>query len=114
MENETISKISNDPIASFSPFAPSSLGYQFCQAHGLILIKSQFGLVAVLPVGMAQVSSVVLNKKIIPSRENPFPKVKKGDELSHFLFGGSDIVSCSKRIARVNIAREENETCKMI
>lgn len=70
--------------------APDSPGYQFCQARGLIVIEStnpDIGKVAVLPVGMSQVSSVVILDNIKPGA-----KVKKGDELSYFQFGGSDIV----------------------
>ncbi|CAB4475712.1 unnamed protein product [Rhizophagus irregularis] len=100
IDNETLSETSNVPIR---PEAPDNPGYQFCQSRGLVIIKSQFGLVAVLPVGMAQVSSVVLNDKIIPSRENPNPKVKKGDEISHFQFGGSDIVLVFQKDSNVDV-----------
>jgi phosphatidylserine decarboxylase len=63
-------------------------GYQFLQARGIIIIESsQFGKVAVLPIGMAQVSSVVPKKGL-----KPMDYVRKGDEISHFEFGGSDIV----------------------
>ncbi|CAG8797290.1 12558_t:CDS:1, partial [Racocetra persica] len=66
--------------------APDSPGYQFCQARGLFVIQSpKIGYVAVLPIGMAQVSSVILTKK-------EGDEVKKGDEISYFQFGGSDIV----------------------
>ena len=34
-------------------------GYQFIQTRGLIVIQSKIGKVAVLPLGMAQVSSIV-------------------------------------------------------
>jgi len=37
-------------------------GYQFCQTRGLAVIDSPIGLVACLPMGMAQVSSVVCRK----------------------------------------------------
>ncbi|KAF8454288.1 phosphatidylserine decarboxylase-related protein [Kalaharituber pfeilii] len=64
--------------------APDVPPYQFLQARGLIVIDSPIGLVAVLPIGMAQVSSVKLST-------HEGAKVKKGDEISYFQFGGSDI-----------------------
>ncbi|VDC00406.1 unnamed protein product [Peniophora sp. CBMAI 1063] len=71
------------------PDAPNSPGYQFLQARGLVLIDTEgfgnFGLVAVLPIGMAQVSSVVLSVK-------KGQELKKGDEIAYFQLGGSDIV----------------------
>jgi len=45
------------------------------------------GHVAVLPVGMSQISSVVFESAVTAGAE-----VKKGDPLGRFLFGGSDIV----------------------
>lgn len=46
------------------PDAPDTPGYQFLQTRGLGLIESPtLGKVVVLPIGMAQVSSVVLHFK---------------------------------------------------
>ncbi|KAL3478031.1 phosphatidylserine decarboxylase-domain-containing protein [Aspergillus californicus] len=74
--------------------APDDAGYQWCQTRGLIIIDTVIhGKVAVLPIGMAQVSSVVIKVK-------KGDCVQKGDEISHFLFGGSDIVIVfEKRVA---------------
>ncbi|PIL23623.1 hypothetical protein GSI_14936 [Ganoderma sinense ZZ0214-1] len=66
--------------------APNSPGYQFLQARALILIENKIGLVAVLPIGMAQVSSVVLSVK-------EGDTVKKGQEIAFFQLGGSDVVT---------------------
>jgi len=60
-------------------------GYQFHQDRGLIVIESPVGLVAVLPIGMAQVSSVNLTAKV-------GLRLAKGEEFGYFAFGGSDIV----------------------
>eukprot|EP00483_Globobulimina_turgida_P010452 UN10473 len=38
---------------------------------------------------MGEVSSIVFNQKIIPSKTNPKPVVQKSDELGNFAFGGS-------------------------
>ncbi len=60
-------------------------GYQFTQARGLIIIESPIGLVAVLPIGMGQVSSVNLTAEVGAS-------LAKGEEFGYFTFGGSDII----------------------
>ncbi|EIT75611.1 hypothetical protein AO1008_08470 [Aspergillus oryzae 100-8] len=66
--------------------APDNAGYQWCQTRGLVVIQTKdYGKVAVLPIGMAQVSSVVMTVK-------KGDHVKKGDNISYFQFGGSDVV----------------------
>ena len=61
--------------------------YQFNQERGLIVVDSpDVGLVAVLPIGMAYVSSVNLTPEVGAT-------LQKGDEFGYFLFGGSDIVT---------------------
>jgi phosphatidylserine decarboxylase precursor len=65
--------------------APDGAGYQFSQTRGLIIFDSPVGLVAVLPIGMAQVSSVNMTA-VVGSYFN------KGDEFGYFQFGGSDII----------------------
>ncbi len=74
--------------------APDNPGYEFMQARGLIVIESEIGLVAVLPMGMAQVSSVV-----ITAEEGV--TLQKGEEISYFQFGGSDIVMVFERDSNV-------------
>ena len=59
--------------------------YQFTQARGLIIIESPLGLVAVLPIGMGQVSSVNLTAEVGAT-------LAKGEEFGYFTFGGSDII----------------------
>jgi phosphatidylserine decarboxylase len=61
-------------------------GYQFTQDRGLIIIDSPLGMVAVLPIGMAQVSSVTLTAEAGVT-------LSKGEEFGFFSFGGSDIVT---------------------
>ncbi|OJZ84341.1 hypothetical protein ASPFODRAFT_166048 [Aspergillus luchuensis CBS 106.47] len=81
------------PIYSSGPVyrgaeATDKEGYQFLQARGIIIIENdKIGTVAVLPIGMAQVSSVVVRDDLKPGAT-----INKGDEISHFEFGGSDIV----------------------
>lgn len=62
------------------------LGYQFTQDRGLIILKTAIGLVAVLPIGMAQVSSVNLTPDL-------GAVLHKGEEFGYFSFGGSDIIT---------------------
>lgn len=65
--------------------APDGAGYEFNQTRGLIIFESSIGLVAVLPIGMAQVSSVNM-----VAVEGAY--LNKGDEFGYFMFGGSDII----------------------
>ncbi len=55
--------------------------------RAIILIEAdnpKIGLMGVMPIGMAEVSSCVLDEKIKPGY-----KIKKGEELGYFQFGGS-------------------------
>lgn len=70
-------------------------GYQFIQTRGLIVIDSPIGLVAVLPIGMGPVSSVILTAEVGRT-------LRKGEEISYFQFGGSDIVMVFE--ARSNVS----------
>ncbi|KAL6234176.1 phosphatidylserine decarboxylase-domain-containing protein [Aspergillus navahoensis] len=66
--------------------APDDASYQWCQTRGLTVIGTVVhGEAAVLPIGMAQVSSIIVTVK-------KGDCVRKADEISYFLFGGSDIV----------------------
>ena len=65
----------------------NSLSWQSVETRGCVLIRTAYGMVAVIPVGMGQVSSVNFVETVKPGTE-----VKKGDELGYFLFGGSDCV----------------------
>ena len=81
---------------------PNSPGYQFLQARALILIKTKdIGHVAVLPIGMAQVSSVLLSVKKNDT-------VKKGQEIACFNLGGSDVVMVFEKDAKVNLDEWKN------
>lgn len=81
-------------------------GYQFLQLRGMIVIDSPIGLVAVLPIGMAQVSSVVINVK-------KDQKVKKGEEISLFQFGGSDVVIVFEEGCRLNLTAQVGQHYNM-
>ncbi|WP_242893857.1 phosphatidylserine decarboxylase [Actinomadura litoris] len=85
--------------------APDSPGYQFAQARGLVVLETAIGLVAVLPIGMAQVSSV--NLSVAPN-----DTVEKGAEIAYFQFGGSDIVVLFAE-SDVDITAKEHTHYKM-
>jgi phosphatidylserine decarboxylase len=65
--------------------APDNAGYQFAQARGLVVLDTPIGLVAVLPIGMGLVSSVIITAEVGVT-------LRKGEEISYFQFGGSDII----------------------
>lgn len=111
--------------------AQDETGYQFVQCRGLLVLESAIGKVAILPMGMAQVSSVVF---VTPKAEGQKPIVltpaekkgldyqqqvdllnkkinnalvgkhlAKGEMFSFFQFGGSDIVTVFERKANMNV-----------
>lgn len=69
----------------------SENGYEFNQARGIVILDTSnspygdVGLVAAVPVGMCQVSSVNMTAQVGNIME-------KGDEFGYFLFGGSDVI----------------------
>ena len=65
--------------------AVEGTGYQFIQTRGLVVLDTGVGLVACLPVGMAQVASVVITAEVGTA-------LRKGEEMGYFQFGGSDCV----------------------
>jgi phosphatidylserine decarboxylase precursor len=74
-------------------------GYQFVQTRGLIVIESPIGLVACLPMGMAQVSSVVITAEVGVT-------LRKGEELGYFQFGGSDFVMVFEHASNVELTSQ--------
>ena len=128
-----------EPINTITPRryldADDNTGYQFVQCRGLLVIDNpSLGKVAILPMGMAQVSSVVfvepgthdpivltpeeqagldynqqaakLNKKI--HRKMVGKHLEKGEMISYFQFGGSDCVMVFERKANVNVTAFTN------
>ena len=81
--------------------AGDGTGYQFYQTRGLIVFDSPVGLVAVLPIGMAQVSSVNMTA-VVGSFLN------KGEEFGYFQFGGSDIVLLFQEDSGIEVTAAPN------
>lgn len=83
-----------------------NLGYQFAQSRGLIVLETPIGLVAVLPIGMCQVSSVIMTAEVGVT-------VRKGEELSYFQFGGSDIILLFEAASNVSLSAQPKLHYKM-
>lgn len=75
----------------FAASDSATSGYEFSQTRGVVTIDTSasdggdIGIVAVVPVGMAHVSSVVLTA--VEGKH-----MSKGEEFGYFQFGGSDII----------------------
>jgi phosphatidylserine decarboxylase len=111
--------------------AADATGYQFVQCRGLLVLETVIGKVAVLPMGMAQVSSVVFTRPraegyqpiVLTAKEKQGldyqqqvdrlndelrealvgKQLAKGEMFSFFQFGGSDCVVVFERKANVNV-----------
>jgi phosphatidylserine decarboxylase len=89
-------------VAESAGLDPTAQGVSFgaevaANTRGLMFIEStasRIGMVALLPVGMSEISSVT-----ITAAEGQ--QVKKGDELGYFSYGGSDIVIVFQRNSNV-------------
>jgi phosphatidylserine decarboxylase len=78
---------------------PDEAGYEFSQARGLVVLDTLIGLVAVLPMGMSQVSSVIVTAEVGVT-------LRKGEEISYFQFGGSDIVVLFEAASNVSFTAQ--------
>jgi phosphatidylserine decarboxylase len=87
-------------------------GWQNIETRGCVIIETEkYGLVALLPIGMSQVSSVNFEDTIKVG-----DAVKKGDMLGYFLFGGSDFVLLFQSHVdfKLTVPKESNGTYKHI
>lgn len=87
-------------------------GWQSIETRGCVIMETDdFGLVALLPLGMSQVCSVNFEKNIQVGT-----KVKKGDMLGYFLFGGSDFMMIFQKKAgfKMDIAKDEKSSYKKL
>jgi phosphatidylserine decarboxylase len=85
------------PVRNFD--APDNAGYQFTQARGLVVMETPIGLVAILPIGMCQVSSVLITAEVGMT-------LRKGEEISYFQFGGSDIIVLFEAASNVSFTAQ--------
>ena len=70
------------------------------------MLSTPIGLVAVLPIGMSHVSSVVITAEVGAT-------LRKGEELSYFQFGGSDIVVLFESSSNVSFTAQPGTHYKM-
>ena len=79
--------------------------WQSIETRGLVIVETDgYGLVAIMPIGMSQVSSVCFEKEVQVGQ-----RVEKGDMLGCFLFGGSDIVLIFQSDVEVEMVAEQVE-----
>uniref|UniRef100_UPI003FEE6BFE phosphatidylserine decarboxylase n=1 Tax=Gemmiger formicilis TaxID=745368 RepID=UPI003FEE6BFE len=67
-------------------------GWQMIETRDCVILDTEYGLVAILPIGMSQICSCNWEESVQVGAE-----VKRGDPMGYFLFGGSDIVMVFQR-----------------
>jgi phosphatidylserine decarboxylase precursor len=81
-------------------------GWQFIETRGYVIVQTaDYGLVAVIPVGMSQISSVNFEDDVQVGAV-----FQKGDMLGYFLFGGSDCVMLFQKDAGFQLTATGNDT----
>ncbi len=86
VQNVALEVAWNSTQGKYDPI--DSTGWQFSQTRGYVIVDTgKYGLVALIPMGMAQVSSVNFEDDV-----NVGTTHEKGDMLGNFLFGGSDFI----------------------
>jgi phosphatidylserine decarboxylase precursor len=87
-------------------------GWQSIETRGLVILETKdYGTVALIPVGMSQVSSVKFEKEVKVGKY-----FSKGDPLGYFLFGGSDFIMLFQKDSgfKMTAPKEKNGTYKHI
>lgn len=87
-------------------------GWQSIETRGCVILETEdYGLVALLPIGMSQVSSVNFEKNLKVG-----DVVKKGDMLGYFLFGGSDFVTIFQKglTFDLTVSRDADGYCHIL
>ncbi len=109
-ENVALEVAWNSEQGKYIPI--DSTGWQFTQTRGYVIVDTgEYGLVALIPMGMAQVSSVNFEENVQVESIH-----KKGDMLGNFLFGGSDFIVLFQEKAGFELTapKEENPNSKNI
>ncbi len=86
--------------------------------RALIFIEADdpaIGLMCVMPIGMSEVSSCIINPEILKGlkKKNPKVRVEKGDELGYFQFGGSTHCLIFQKDVIDRFTVEKDETVEM-
>ncbi|MCG6940448.1 MAG: phosphatidylserine decarboxylase [Thiohalocapsa sp.] len=83
-----------------------STGWQFSQTRGVVIVDTgDTGLVALIPMGMAMVSSVQFEDDVTVGSSHA-----KGDMLGNFLFGGSDFVIVFQKQVGFELTAPKDDT----
>ncbi|MGA9594953.1 MAG: phosphatidylserine decarboxylase [Acidimicrobiia bacterium] len=112
----------NAPDGAEPGSAKGGEGYEFTQARGVITIDmagspyGDIGVVAVVPIGMCQVSGVNMTHPAQLMHDEPGSPLygpggyecQKGEVFGYFTFGGSDIIVLFQERAQVQPLRETN------
>ena len=81
-------------------------GWQMIETRDCVILDTEeYGLVAVLPIGMSQICSCNWEENLSVGS-----KVEKGDPMGYFLFGGSDIVMVFQAGVQVKLLCPEDES----
>ncbi len=76
------------------------VGFQMVETRACAIIETaDYGLVAMLPVGMSQICSVNWLSSLQVGQT-----LKRGDEMGYFLFGGSDVILLFQKDISVTLA----------
>ena len=99
-----------DPEAGrYKEYGSEELGWQSIETRGTVILETDEGaFAAIIPVGMCEVASVNFEASVKPGI-----KVKKGDPLGYFLFGGSDIIMIFSREAGFTMTAEAGKHLNM-
>lgn len=96
-ENVALEVSWNPEEGKYDPI--DSTGWQFTQTRGYVIVDTgEYGLVALIPMGMAHVSSVNFEEDVAVGATH-----EKGDRLGNFLFGGSDFILLFQQQAEFEI-----------
>ncbi len=78
-------------------------GWQSIETRDCLIMDTEYGLVAILPIAMSQVSSCNWEETVTVGAT-----VEKGDPMGYFLFGGSDIVMIFQDGIELELASKEH------
>ena len=81
-------------------------GWQMIETRDCVIVDTEeYGLVAILPIGMSQICSCNFEDSVKVGA-----KVKKGNPMGYFLFGGSDIVMLFQKGVNVDMLCPKNDS----
>ena len=81
------------------------LGWQMIKTRDCVIVDTEeYGLVAILPIGMSQICSCNFEDSVKVGT-----KVNKGDPMGYFLFGGSDIVMLFQNDVNVELLCQKSD-----